>query len=117
MVQKQLQKRTGPLTVCAQNSAKPSQNAGVAATFDMVENALKAIDKRNDPTGKLKVKPIQTVRNKEMGGCYCRPHMRRKPPGKRKSKKYCKECGFKVRGKNHNEGTHHRNKVHPLKVA
>jgi len=26
----------------------------------------------------------------------------------RKSKKYCSECGFRVRGNNHYEGKHHK---------
>lgn len=30
---------------------------------------------------------------------------------KKSSNKYCKQCGFKVRGKNHKSGAHHNNTV------
>lgn len=34
---------------------------------------------------------------------------------KKTSKKYCKACGYKVRGKNHKDGDHHNKTVPQLK--
>jgi len=42
------------------------------------------------------------------GLTYCRPDKKRMPLTARTSKNYC-PCGFKIRGKNHNEGKHHIN--------
>ena len=45
--------------------------------------------------------------SKTQGGTYCRPEKKDVPLKERTSGKYCPECRFHVRGKNHSKGTHH----------
>jgi len=62
-------------------------------------------------------KTTQTQRDKErknQGGTYCRPEMKNRARLQKTSKAYCDECGFKLRGENHFEGPHHKQK-HPTK--
>lgn len=44
------------------------------------------------------------------GGCFCRVENRRKGLKPKTSPFLC-ECGFKVRGRNHAEGSHHNHTV------
>lgn len=46
----------------------------------------------------------------QRGGTYCRPEMKGKHTGKTSSK-YCPKCKMKIRGNNHEEGSHHKTKV------
>ena len=45
------------------------------------------------------------------GGCYCRPELRGKGLKGRTSLLYCPDCNKKIRGKNHNDGDHHKGRV------
>lgn len=51
------------------------------------------------------------ARNTNQGATYCRPELRGCPRKERTSDKYCLECGYKIRGENHIEGSHHRSKL------
>ncbi len=42
------------------------------------------------------------------GSLYCRPALRGKAKATKTSDKYCPVCKFKIRGKNHEEGDHHK---------
>ena len=42
------------------------------------------------------------------GTLYCRPEFRGKGLKQKSSTKYCPECKMKRRGKNHDEGKHHK---------
>ena len=47
--------------------------------------------------------------NSIKGPAYCRPEFRGQPLKAKSSKDYCEKCGFKIRGRNHEEGIHHKN--------
>lgn len=42
------------------------------------------------------------------GTLYCQPALRGKAKTSKTSPQYCKDCGFKIRGKNHENGDHHK---------
>ena len=47
---------------------------------------------------------------KGVGSLYCRPDLRNQPRVSRTSNRYC-ECGYKIRGRYHDEGSHHKSKI------
>lgn len=49
-------------------------------------------------------------RKQKNGGTYCRPEKKGVGPAPRTSKKYCPDCKCRVRGENHESGTHHKGK-------
>lgn len=51
------------------------------------------------------------ITTKEQGLTYCRPEMRGQPPTKQTSPRWCPVCNHKIRGKNHETGSHHQNVV------
>jgi len=48
--------------------------------------------------------------NSNQGTLYCRPELRGQPLIGKTSGKYCPTCNFKLRGPNHDEGKHHKEK-------
>ena len=56
-------------------------------------------------------------KRKYQGITYCRPEIKAKIKGlkQRTSKRYCPECKMKIRGKNHQNGEHHKAKIKKVK--
>lgn len=50
------------------------------------------------------------------GRCYCRSDRRGKGLKKRTSSLYCSACNLHKRGKNHDEGSHHKTAERKLKA-
>ena len=48
------------------------------------------------------------MQQREQGLTYCRPEKKNTGRLPKTSDKYCKVCKFRIRGKNHNEGQHHK---------
>lgn len=48
---------------------------------------------------------------KSSGSLYCRPEKRGLPRLGKTSGRYCPTCRFKIRGANHEQGTHHNSRV------
>ena len=46
------------------------------------------------------------------GGCYCRTELRGKGLKGRTSLLYCPDCKKKIRGRNHEDGDHHKGIKH-----
>jgi hypothetical protein len=49
--------------------------------------------------------------NKTQGATYCRPEKKGKGPAQRTSGRYCPDCKLRVRGENHAEGKHHKERA------
>lgn len=48
---------------------------------------------------------------KEKGLTFCRKEMKGRGKATRTSKKYCPDCKLKIRGKNHEQGNHHKTRA------
>lgn len=46
----------------------------------------------------------------EQGLTFCRSGLKGQPRKSQTSKKYCSVCKLKVRGANHDEGSHHKSR-------
>jgi len=63
----------------------------------------------------LKEVTKDATRRKFQGLTYCRLEKQCIDRKAKTSKKCCKVCGHKKHGKNHNEGSHHKNAVKKIK--
>jgi len=50
------------------------------------------------------------AKTKTQGATYCRPEKKGKCMAQRTSDKYCPDCKMRIRGENHAEGKHHKEK-------
>ncbi len=49
------------------------------------------------------------------GGCYCRPEKKGSGRLGKTSPRVCPKCNLKIRGKNHEDGAHHKGTVRKCK--